>query len=80
MHLRNNLLAIFALTICSTCAHAQFSTVINLPEDPNDLNLIELSGSVGSDTQLNISDGGMLGPFFNAVSYTHLTLPTTPYV
>ena len=73
MNVRVNLLAIFVLSICSTCAHAQFDTVINLPENPDSPNPSGFSGnSIGndsgipSDTQLNVSDGGLIGLRFDA--------------
>ena len=79
MNVRVNLLAIFVLSICSTCAHAQFDTVINLPENPNSPNPSGFSGnSIGSDqsiggvdgetTQLNVSNGGTIGFNFEANS------------
>ena len=73
MNVRVNLLAIFVLSICSTCAHAQFDTVINLPENPDSPNPSGFSGnSIGSDngissnTLLNVSDGGLIGVRFDA--------------
>ena len=73
MNLRVNLLAIFVLSICSTCAHAQFDTVINLPENPDSANPSGFSGNsigsssgISSNTQLNVSDGGTVGRRFNA--------------
>ena len=73
MNLRVNLLAIFVLSICSTCAHAQFDTVINLPENPDSPNPSGFSGnSIGnnsaifSNTLLNVSDGGLIGLRFDA--------------
>ena len=74
MNVRVNLLAIFVLSICSTSAHAQFDTVINLPENPDSPNPSQFSGnSIGfntgissSNTQLNVSDGGSVGSFFSA--------------
>ena len=79
MNLRVNLLAIFVLSICSTCAHAQFDTVINLPENPDSPNPSGFSGnSIGSNqsiggvdgetTQLNVSNGGTIGLNFEANS------------
>ena len=72
MNLHNNLLAILFLVICSTCAQAQFDTVINLP-DTDGTNPAEFSGdSIGnngqifSSTQLNLSDGGSIGDGFEA--------------
>ena len=82
MNLHNNLLAILFLVICSTCAQAQFDTVINLPDtdgtNPADFSgdSIGNNGQIFSNTQLNLSDGGSIGDGFEAVSYTHLTLPT----
>lgn len=72
MNLSNNLLAIFALAISSSCVLAQssfsvtqpqagFSTVINLPENPDSPNPVDFFDSIGSDTQLNLSDGGSIG-------------------
>ena len=78
MNQYNNLLTIFILLICSTCAQAQsnFSTVINLPENLNSPNPIGFSGnSIGdgaeifTDTQLNVSDGGSVGDFFNVSGF-----------
>ena len=78
MNRYNNLLTIFILLICSTCAQAQsnFSTVINLPENLNSPNPIGFSGnSIGdgaeifTDTQLNVSDGGSVGDFFNVSGF-----------
>ena len=73
MNARVNLLAIFALSICSTCAHAQFDTVINLPENPDSPNPSGFSGNsigndsgISSDTQLNVSDEGSIGLRFEA--------------
>ena len=73
MNVRVNLLAIFVLSICSTCAHAQFDTVINLPENPDSPNPSGFSGNsiggkigISSNTQLNVSDGGLIGPLFDA--------------
>ena len=67
MNVRVNLLAIFVLAICSTCAHAQFDTVINLPEDLGSPNPNGFSGnSIGTNTQLNLSDGGSIGFGFDA--------------
>ena len=69
MNVRVNLLAIFVLSICSTCVHAQFDTVINLPENPDSPNPSEFSfNSTGilSNTQLNVSDGGSIGFQFDA--------------
>ena len=73
MNVRVNLLAIIVLSICSTCAHAQFDTVINLPENLGSPNPSGFSGnSIGndsgipSDTQLNVSDGGSIGFRFDA--------------
>ena len=73
MNVRVNLLAIFVLSICSTCAHAQFDTVINLPENPDSPNPSGFSGNsignnsgISSDTQLNVSDGGSIMFFFEA--------------
>ena len=67
MNVRVNLLAIFVLSICSTCAHAQFDTVINLPENPDSPNPSGFSGiSISSNTQLNVSDGGSIRVFFEA--------------
>ena len=79
MNVRVNLLAIFVLSICSTCAHAQFDTVINLPENLGSPNPSEFSGDsidssfsnpigILSNTQLNVSGGGSVGDFFNAGS------------
>ena len=72
MNLPSNLLTIFVLLICSTCAQAQFDTVINLPEAPTNPNPSGFSGnSIGdnaeifSNTQLNVSDGGSVGDFLN---------------
>ena len=73
MNVRVNLLAIFVLSICSTCAHAQFDTVINLPENPDSPNPSGFSGysignnsGISSDTQLNVSNGGSIGRLFDA--------------
>ena len=73
MNVRVNLLAIFVLSICSTCAHAQFDTVINLPDNPDSANPSGFSGNsigsssgISSNTQLNVSDNGSIGSFFNA--------------
>ena len=73
MNLRVNLLAIFVLSICSTCVQAQFDTVINLPENLGSPNPSEFSGdsigngsSISSNTQLNVSDGGSVGVSFDA--------------
>ena len=73
MNVRVNLLAIFVLSICSTCAHAQFDTVISLPENlgsPNPSgfsgNFIGSSSGISSNTQLNVSNGGSIGPLFDA--------------
>ena len=73
MNVRVNLLAIFVLSICSTCAHAQFDTVINLPENPDSPNPSGFSGNfigdrqgISSNTQLNVSNGGSIGPLFDA--------------
>ena len=51
------------LSICSTCAHAQFDTVINLPKNPDSPNPSGFSGnSIGdnsgifSNTQLNCTN------------------------
>ena len=73
MNVRVNLLAIFLLSICSTCAHAQFNTVINLPENPDSPNPSGFSGNsignnsgISSNTQLNVSDGGSIGFQFGA--------------
>ena len=73
MNVRVNPLAIFVLSICSTCAHAQFDTVINFPENPESPNPSGFSGnSIGNDsgifsnTQLNVSDGGSIGLRFEA--------------
>ena len=72
MNLHNNLLAILFLVICSTCAQAQFDTVINLP-DTDGTNPAEFSGDsignngqISSSTQLNLSDGGSIGDGFEA--------------
>ena len=73
MNVRVSLLAIFVLSISSTCAHAQFDTVINFPENPESPNPSGFSGNsigsfseISSNTQLNVSDGGSIGFFFNA--------------
>ena len=73
MNVRVNLLAIFVLSICSTCAHAQFDTVINLPENLGSPNPSGFSGysignnsGISSNTQLNVSDGGSIGFQFGA--------------
>ena len=73
MNLRASLLAIFVLSICSTCAQAQFDTIINLPENPITPNPSGFSSfSIGnrmgilSNTQLNIDVGGSIGDLFNA--------------
>ena len=72
MNQTSNLLTIFVLLICSTCAQAQFDTIINLPEAPTNPNPSGFSGnSIGdnaeifSNTQLNVSDGGSVGNFLN---------------
>ena len=63
MKLRNNLLTIFVLSICSTTfaqaqsdtesAAASFSTIINLPEDPLNPNPIGFSGnSIGNGAEI----------------------------
>lgn len=72
MNLHNNLLAILFLVICSTCAQAQFDTVINLPDtdgtNPADFSgdSIGNNGQIFSNTQLNLSDGGSIGDGFEA--------------
>ena len=73
MNVRVNLLAIFVLSVCSTCAHAQFDTVINLPENPGSPNPSGFSGNsigsssgISSNTQLNVSNGGSIGVGFEA--------------
>jgi len=42
--------------------HAQFITVLNVPPDPN----IGDNGSIGSNTKLNLFDGGRIGESFEA--------------
>ena len=56
--------AILAITLfCfSGPARAQFTTVLNIPPSPN----IGNSQSIGSNTQISLSDNGSIGTFFNA--------------
>ena len=57
-----------------------------ITDEPTGAQLSSINGAVSGDIQLNDSDGSISGSAaslvsaFAAVSYTHLTLPTTPYV
>jgi hypothetical protein len=57
---------ILFLALCSilsiTPAHGEFTTILNIPPDPN----IRNDGVIGSDSQLNLFDGGLIGVRFNA--------------
>lgn len=63
---------LFCLTLCPFLslqqALGQFSNVINLPPDPD----IGDHQSIGSDTQLNLANGGMIGSFFSAGPGTNI--------
>ena len=75
MNLRNNLLTIFVLSICSstfaqdfTTTVSGFDTIINLPEDPLNPNPFGFSGNsignnveISSNTLLNVSNGSSVG-------------------
>lgn len=54
------------LCLFSSAACGQFTTIINIPPDPN----IGDSQSIGSDTQLNLANGGAIGEFFSAGAYS----------
>ena len=58
---------IVAIIMGAACesAHAQFSTILNIPPDPN----IGDFAAIGSNTQLNLNDGGTIGLGFGAGSF-----------
>lgn len=75
-HCRNTVLSIWLLSTCLVCSvltlflpatlQAQpFTTVLNIPPDPD----IGDNQSIGSDTQLNLADGGAIGTSFDAGSF-----------
>ena len=61
-----NVLRGMLLSFCllSATVHAQFTTVMNLPPDPN----ISEGEEVGSNTQINLGIGGEIGDSFDAGS------------
>ena len=60
---------LFCLVLCqfftTLQAYGQFTTVLNIPPDPN----IGDDQSIGSDTQLNLADGGAIGISFDAGAF-----------
>jgi hypothetical protein len=56
-------LCLCALLAATTAIGQPFTTVINVPPDPD-------PGSIGSDTQLNLFDGGSLNLFFDAGDFS----------
>ena len=78
------LLGLLALTLFSSPVAAQvfdsgpsdpalFDTVMNVPTDP-DIPIGSSSGDDGLTTQVNISDGGSIGSFFNALSGSEINI------
>jgi hypothetical protein len=61
MSTRIALLACSVLLMMATAAHAQFDAVINAPPI-----VIGDHESIGSNTQVNVFDGGSIGPYFEA--------------
>ena len=59
-----------AILAADSTAHGQFTYVINVPPD-------DAPTSIGSDTQLNLSGGGVLPDGFQAGSYYY---PATSHV
>jgi len=57
-----SLLSVFALFSYAAVGYGQFTTVLNIPPDPN----IGDFQSIGAHTQLNLFDGGVVGMRFNA--------------
>jgi hypothetical protein len=56
------LLTALGWSLASAAAIAQFTTIRNIPPEPN----IGSNQSIGSNTQLNLSDGGSIGTSFTA--------------
>jgi len=56
------LLILFCICLLSQPVSAQFTTIINIPPDPN----IGDDQSIGSDTQINLANSGAIGKSFEA--------------